>query len=99
VADHETDVFSQIVFSAEKVGKPVKLLAIAGNDPARALLEAAIALQASDVWLGSSRTRSLENQEAQLRESWQSSAHFRKSLSISLVVTKEEEPKQLTFVG
>jgi hypothetical protein len=75
------------------------LLAIAGNDPARALLEAAIALQASDVWLGSSRTRSLENQEAQLRESWQSSAHFRKSLSISLVVTKEEEPKQLTFVG
>ena len=46
MADHETDVFSQIVFSAEKVGKPVKLLAIAGNDPARALLEAAIALQA-----------------------------------------------------
>ncbi len=99
VADHETDVFSEIVFSAEKVGKPVKLLAIAGNDPARALLEAVIALQASDVWLGSSRTRSLENQEAHLRESWQSLAHFRKSLSISLVVTKEEEPKQLTFVG
>ncbi len=99
VQDRETDVFSEIVFSAEKLGKPVKLLALAGDDPTRVLLEAAIALESREIWLGSSRSQSREKQEAQLRQSWQTFASPRKSLSVSLVDSPEEQPKQLTLAG
>ena len=53
--DRVTDVFSEIVFSAEKAGKPVKLLALTGKDAARTLLGAAVCLEARRLWIGAGR--------------------------------------------
>jgi hypothetical protein len=52
VDDHVTDVLSEAVLSAEKAGKPVKLLVLSGHDAAMTLLAAAATLRAADLWLG-----------------------------------------------
>ena len=69
--DSVTDVFSQIVFSAEKIGTPVKLLALSGDDPNLVLLRAASALHGAELWIGSSRDRTLSQQETELRSAWE----------------------------
>ncbi len=95
VADPETDVFSEIVFSAEKAGKPLKLLALADPDPVHALLAAATALHAADLWLNSSRTRNPAQQEQQIQQSWQTLPSTTPTLRISLVTEVPANPRQL----
>lgn len=95
VGDRETDVFSEVVFSAEKAGKPLKLLALCGEDSLKTLLEAAAALGASDLWLGASHGGRPEQQETKLRDSWKALTGDKQELHVSLVADANSEPKQL----
>jgi amino acid transporter len=98
VDDHVTDVLSEVVFSAEKAGKPVKLLVLSGDNTALTLLTASVALHASDLWLGSSRDRTPDQQRADLESSWKTMATDQQSLNISLVFKQQVAPKRLCLV-
>jgi hypothetical protein len=95
VGDCETDIFSEVVFSAESAGREVKLLAVSGESPMRSLLEAVTSLRASSLWLGTSGSRTIENQEAELQQLWSSSLAMRGSLEVSLVESLDNPVKQL----
>ncbi len=64
------DVFSEVVFSAEKLGRPVKLLAIPSDNPVDGILEAAQSLAASEIWLGTSDAREASDQISEIQERW-----------------------------
>jgi Amino acid permease len=98
VDDHVTDVLSEVVFSAEKAGKPVKLLVLSGDNTALTLLTASVALHASDLWLGSSRDRTPDQLRADLESSWKTMATDQQSLNISLVFKQQVAPKRLCLV-
>ena len=98
VSDTEGDVFSEAVFSAEKAGKPVKLLALIGEDATALLLQAAGCLQASGLWLAASRSRGLDVQEKQLREAWNSAGHER-ALCVSVVIKTEDSPVEIQLAA
>ena len=93
--DCETDVFSEVVFSAEKQGKPVKLLALADDKVLPCLIEAAGCLDASQLWLNASANRSLDQQGAELRRLWETSSSHPKDLTISIVKNLEDEPHKI----
>jgi amino acid transporter len=99
VDDHVTDVFSEVVFSAEKTGKPVKLLALAGDDCIQILLAAAAQLGAANLWIGCSRGRPPDQQEAALTSEWQRLGPKRRNLCISLVGNDKEPARQLLLVA
>jgi hypothetical protein len=98
VDDHVTDALSEIVFSAEKAGKPVKLLVLSGHDIAMTLLAAAATLRAADLWLGSSRVHTSEQQQTELEGSWKTLATDQRSLNISLVLKQQDAPKRPCLV-
>ena len=99
VDDHVTDVLSEVVFSAEKAGKPVKLLAVAGDDSMQTLLVAAARLGATDLWLGCARERTAEQQETELKSTWETLVADRKNLCISLVSQPKGSARQLRLVA
>ena len=98
VSDTEGDVFSEAVFSAEKAGKPIKLLALTGEDAPALLLEAAARLQAAGLWLAASRSVGPDRQQARLRELWDGSSH-QHSLTVSVVAAAEGEPRKLLLAA
>ncbi len=85
VEDYIKDVFSEVVFSAEKLGRPVKLLALHGDDPASTLVQAAICLQASQLWLGSSQSQTQDQQASELTREWMDHSSHTGSLDVRLV--------------
>ena len=99
VGDQETDVLSEAVFSAEKAGKPLKLLALCGEDALGTLLAAAASLGASDLWLASSHGGRPEQQETDLQDSWKSITGDKQELHVSLVDDADGEPKQLCLAA
>jgi amino acid transporter len=98
VDDHVTDVLSEVVFSAEKAGKPVKLLVLSGHDTAMTLLAAAATLRAADLWLGSSRVHTPEQQQTELEGSWKTLATDQQRLNISLVSSLQDVTTRLCLV-
>ncbi len=94
ISNHVADVFSEIVFSAEKAGKPVKLLALTGTDRTRVLLEAAICLNASHVWISSGSTDS-KQQETRLQEVWRNMEAAKPELEVSIVCDLEREQEEV----
>ena len=95
VEDHVKDVFSEVVFSAEKLGRPVKLLALTGEDAVSMLLQAATCLEASQLWLGSSHSESPEQQRANLNEKWRSISAHPRGLEVLLVEDLQRDPREL----
>ena len=82
--ERETAIFSQVVHEAEKIGKPVWPVAIAGNNCYDLILRAAYQLHSSRVVIGASSKKSLSEQQQELTAAWQRlpSAH---ALSVEIV--------------
>ncbi len=97
VDDRLKDVFSEVVFSAEKLGRPVKLLALPGDNLPGVLLQAVQCLQASELWLGSSDVEQAGEQRSELQEQWNATAAPGEALRVMLVNGSHEEPEQLTL--
>ena len=98
VDNHVKDVFSEIVFSAEKLGKPVKLLSLPGDNPTGLLLQAAKSLAASELWLGSSNAPNssdakLEGQRSALQKEWNGTALPQETLRVMFVKDPKDEPE------
>jgi len=62
----ETSVFSQVIHVAEKVGKPVRSIAIAGKHPYSLILQTARQLCSSRAVIGTSRVMSLSEPEKKI---------------------------------
>ena len=77
-------VFSQVVAAAEKIGRPVNLLALRGEDHTATLLNAALQLKAESVWLDAS-TGTLDAQSAELLTSWNALPNHTGDLKIMIV--------------
>ncbi len=100
VDDRVKDVFSEVVFSAEKLGRPVKLLALPGDDMVGVLLEAAKALAAAELWLGltdPSEGKDAGQQRCELEDRWSAIASPGESLRVVVVDGGEKEPEQWTL--
>ncbi len=94
VDDRFKDIFSEVVFSAEKLGRPVRLLALAGKDPAQVLLQAATNLQAGQLWLGVSCSGALEQQRSDLTSRWDSLSPHPRDLNVLLVGNPDRAPEE-----
>ena len=92
LSNGETDVFSEVVFSAEKQGRPVKLLALNEHKAIPCLMEVVRRLSASELWLSASSTRSPDQQEAELRQLWEINGNHPENLTISIVKNLEDDP-------
>ena len=88
------DVFSEVVFSAEKLGRPVKLLALPGDNPVDQVLEAAQCLAASEVWCGLSDEKETRDQRSELQERWSSTASPGEKIRLVLVNGPHDEPEK-----
>ena len=97
VPDDVTDVFSEVVFSAEKVGKSVRLLAVSGVEEMRALEEAAACLEASSLWVNRSRSSSPSEQAARVGQVWKSIRSTSPSLQVRLVQDAQSDPQEVTL--
>ncbi|MFY1005003.1 hypothetical protein ACNF5F_26635, partial [Escherichia coli] len=69
-AEAEIKVFSQVVSLAEKAGKHVELMVVAGNDPYDAIVQAAARLQSSRIVMGLSPKLSPAEQGAKVGAYW-----------------------------
>ncbi len=94
VSDNVKNVFSEVVFSAEKLGKPVKLLALGGDNPTAVLLQAAQSLAASELWLSSSKSKKVGGQRSELEYQWHAGASPKDKIRVVLVNGPDEEPEQ-----
>ncbi len=89
--DEATRLFTQVVFDAETIGRPVKLVELLGNDGVRTLLEAAEALDAESLWIDAS-TQSPDEQKAEIREAWRALPERRRGVKVMLVENLTDEP-------
>ena len=67
----ETSVFSQVVHEAEKVGKPVRLVAIAGRNCYDLILQAAHQLRSSCLVIDANSKISPSEQQQEITAAWQ----------------------------
>jgi len=92
----ETSVFSQVIHAAEKVGKPVRPIAIAGKNPYSLILQAARQLCSSRVVIGASRVMSLSEQQEKITAAWQRLSPP-VALSVEIVPDENRESKYFTL--
>ena len=95
ISESSIDVFSEIVFSAEKAGKPVKLLALSGTDPTHVLLEAAASLKASQLWISSGSSSDPKQQQTRLQDGWKAVNATKPDLGVSIVSDLESDPEEV----
>src|SRR5712691_5902702 len=67
----ETSVFSQVVHEAEKIGKPVRLVAIAGRNRCDLILQAAHQLRSSCLVIDASSKTSPSERQQEITAAWQ----------------------------
>ena len=91
--DRLKDTFSEVVFSAEKLGRPVRLLALEGEDPAKVLLEAATHLEAAQLWMGVSCSRGVDRQKSDLMSCWGALSPHSRVLDVLLVENPDQAPQ------
>ncbi len=85
VGDRETDIFSVVVFAAEKQGKPVKLLALPGEDSLAAYLYAAVELKATQLFFSSSAAELAEEDKSRLQALWERTSDRATSLEVTIL--------------
>ncbi len=90
-ADAETQVFSKVVNLAEKAGKHVELMVVAGTDPYDAVVQTAARLQSSRIVMGLSPKLTPSEQGAQVGEYWEKLPEPRPSLSLELVLENQKD--------
>jgi amino acid transporter len=69
--EYEQLLFTGVVAGAEKMGKPVKLLAVPSNNPISAVVNVAVRLGCSRVYAGSSEKLSVPTQARLVGEAWE----------------------------
>ena len=69
--EFEQTLFSQVVACSEKCGKPVKMLAVPSNNPVSAVVNVALKLGCSRVYLGASEKLSVATQGRLVGEGWE----------------------------
>ncbi|HYL35719.1 MAG TPA: APC family permease [Bryobacteraceae bacterium] len=84
-ASDETDVFTKVVFLAEKAGKHVELLVVPGTDPYDAMVQTAERLQSSRIVTGLSLKMDPAEQGKLVGQAWERLPVPRPSLSLEIV--------------
>ena len=84
-AEDETDVFTKVVFLAEKAGKHVELLVVPGTDPNDAMMQTARLLQASRIVTGLSLKMDPAEQGKLVGQAWERLPPPRPSVSLEIV--------------
>jgi amino acid transporter len=95
VDSHETLVFSRVVHIAEKVGKPVSLVAVAGKEPYYLILEAAQKLCSSRVAIGLSSKVSPDQQAQEIDQAWERLPAPRPAVTVDIVPEDDQAPLQI----
>jgi amino acid transporter len=90
-ADDETTVFTRVVSLAEKAGKHVELMVVAGGDPYEAVVQTAARLGSSRIVMGLSPKLTPSEQGAQVGRYWEQLPEPRPSLSLELVLENQKD--------
>ncbi len=69
--DYEQLLFTNVVSRAEKMGKPVKLLAVPSNNPISAVVNVAVRLGCPRIYSGASEKVSISTQARMVGEAWE----------------------------
>jgi len=85
-----------VIHAAEKVGKPVRPIAIAGKNPYSLILQTARQLCSSRVVIGASRVMSLSEQQEKITAAWQR-LFPPVALSVEIVPDENRESKYFTL--
>ncbi len=93
-AADETDVFTKVVFLAEKAGKHVELLVVPGTDPNDAMMQTAQRLQSSRIVTGLSLKMDPSEQGKLVGQAWERLAPPRPSVSLEIV---DDDGKSVFF--
>ena len=94
----EIDVFSKVVSVAEKAGKHVELLAVAGTNPWVAIVQTANKLKSGHVVLYQSpQFRNAGKQARALEEQWESLAAPRPPLTLEILLTDSTKSRFYIF--
>jgi amino acid transporter len=96
--DDEISVFSKVVHAAEKIGKPVRPIAIAGRDPFEAILEAAYQLRSSRVVLDASTVTSARELQQKIAAAW-NRLSLPGTLRVEIVPRGNQPPWDFTLGG
>src|SRR5437016_11809709 len=86
-------VFSKAVHIAEKLGKPLSLIAVPGRDAYRLILEAAQDLNSSRIVLGKSSRASLDKQKHDLNRVWRQLPQ--RESEVSVEIFPEQDRKEI----
>jgi hypothetical protein len=86
----ETELFTRVVSLAEKAGKPVQLLVVAGTDPWLAMVQTAQKLQSSRIVTGYSSRMSPNEQGRLVGQAWESLPAPRPAMSLEVVLPDEK---------
>ncbi len=87
----ETEVFSKVVNLAEKAGKHVELMVVAGANPYAAIIQTAERIQTSRIVMGLSPKMTPAEQGATVGREWENLPEPRPSLSLEILAPGEEE--------
>jgi amino acid transporter len=90
--NYETLVFSRVVHAAEKAGKPVSLLAVAGKEPYNLILQAAQKLHSWRVVIGRSSTVNPIKQEQEIAQAWEHLPPPQPTLNVEIVPDRDRVP-------
>ena len=85
----ETSIFSKVVYTAEKVGKPVSPVAAAGRDPYSLILQAAQKLRSSRIVISQSSRVSLAEQKDEIIRAWNELKAPKIDVTVEIVVPDE----------
>jgi hypothetical protein len=95
VDNYESLVFSRVVHLAEKAGKPVSLVAVAGKEPYPLILQAADKLRSSRIVVGLSSVVSASQQEQEVRRAWEQLPAPRPTATLEIEEGNHQAPIQI----
>jgi amino acid transporter len=95
VDNYESLVFSRVVHLAEKAGKPVSLVAVAGKEPYPLILQAADKLRSSRIVVGLSSVVSASQQEQEVRLAWEQLPAPRPTATLEIAGGNHQAPIQI----
>jgi amino acid transporter len=84
-SNNENELFSKVVYLAEKAGKHVELIVVPGIDPNMAGVRTAQQLQSSRIVAGVSTKMSPAEQGRLVGEAWEKLAHPRPALTLEII--------------
>lgn len=96
--EYEQLVFTEVVALSERCGKPLKLLVVPSNNPVSAIVNVAIRLGCSRVYLGASEKLSVSTQARLVGEGWEEIDDPDKT-QFELVIVPEKGRVQRVQIG